>query len=251
MLLMLGALAATACKDKPKDLPLAALFDAAEACGNRYHCPALDELADRAERPGETEVLVASFDIMCDPQVRTFERRFTMASATARNWAAARTTKGATLGPDDERLLRAQVMRLLGRTDNVVPAHSFIDYLSDARELFQREALDPRRSNDELHSAIRGLVDREHDLSTVRAWLSSKEQRPMIAGALLLDALNHDGIPVADEVALLQAFADRTDSDPETLRLVAAHAAAHDDPAFAPVAAKLATRADARATLPP
>ena len=232
---MVLALGAAACDRKPKEQSLDALFDAAEACADRYHCPPLDELADRAERPGETRVLEAAFDIMCDPKVHTFERRFTMAFATARSWAAARTTGGAKLGADDERVLRTQVMRLLGRTDDVVPAHSFIEYLPDARELFEREALDPRRGNDEVRSAIRGLVDREHDLTTVGAWLSSKDARPMIAGALLLDALNHDGIAVADEVALLQVFVGRHDTDPEAARIVAAHAAAHDQPAFAPV----------------
>lgn len=217
------------------DAAIVALFDAAEACADRYHCPPLDELADRAERPGETRVLEVAFDIMCDPAVRTFDRRFKMASATARNWAAARTTNGARLGAADLAVLRTQVKRLLARTDNVVPAHSFVTYLPEAREVFQHEALDPARGNDEVHSAIRGLVDREHDLSTVRAWLSSTETRPMIAGALLLDALNHDGIAAADEAALLVAFARRRDTDVEAARMVAAHAVAHDDPAFAPV----------------
>jgi hypothetical protein len=211
------------------------LFDDAEACGDRSHCPPLAKLQERAERPGELRVLQVAFDIMSDPKVNTFERLFKMASATARAWAAARTTGGKKLSIDDEVALRAQVMRLLARTDNAIPAHGFIEYLSDARELFQREALDPRRGNDEVHSAIRGLRDRERDLSTVKAWLGAKDERHMIAGALLLDAFDHDRIRPADEIAALVEFARRADTAPEAARIAAKHAADHDDAAFAPV----------------
>jgi hypothetical protein len=211
------------------------LMDEAEACGNRYRCPPLQKLQDRAEQPGEIQVLQVAFDIMADPKVNTFERQFKMASATARAWAAARTTEGHKLSVDDERVLRANVMRLLARVDNVVPGHGFVEYLSDAREIFEREALDPRRGNDEVHSAIRGLRDREPDLTTVKAWLESKDERPMIAGALLLDAFNHDLIQTTDEVGVLIDFAHRGDTVEEAARMVATHAAEHDDVAFAPV----------------
>jgi hypothetical protein len=211
------------------------LFDDAEACGDRYECPPLAELQDRAERPGELRVLEVAFDIMCDPKVDTFERLFKMASATARAWAAARAAGGKRLSIDDERALRAHVMRLLGRDDTAIPAHGFIEYLSDARELFEREALDPRRGNDEVHSAIRGLRDREPDLSTIKAWLGGKDERAMVAGALLLDAVNHDGVRREDEIAILTEFARRRDSAPEAARIAVRHAADHDDPAFAPV----------------
>jgi len=211
------------------------LFDEAEACGDRYHCPPLDKLAERAERPGETRVLQVAFDLMADPKTGTFERMFQMASATARAWAAARTTQGHKLSIDDERELRAGVMRLLARADNAVPAHAFVGYLSDARQILEREALDPRRGNDEVHSAIRSLRDLEPDLATVKAWLGSKDERPMVAGALLLDAFDHARIRSADEVAIVLEFARRADSDPEAARTVAKHAADHEDPAFAPV----------------
>src|SRR5687767_6311140 len=91
-----------------------ALFEEAEACGDRYQCPPLAKLQERAERLGETRVLEVAFDIMADPKVETFERLFKMASATARAWAAARTAEGKKLSIDDEIVLRAQVMRLLG-----------------------------------------------------------------------------------------------------------------------------------------
>lgn len=234
---------------------LLALFDQAEACADRYVCPPLDQLRTRAEQPGELRVLQVAFNIMTDPKVDTFERRFKMASAVARAWAAARTTEGHRLEAGDQRELRAQVMRLLSRTDNAVPAHGFVEYLDDAREIFQREALDPGRCNDEVNSAIRGLRDRENDLATVKAWLSSTQERPMMAGALLLDALDHAEINVIDEVAVLLAFARRPDTAPDAARLVLAHAAAHDDPAFAPVIRELVRHADpavrAQAASPP
>lgn len=157
-----------------------------------------------------------------------------MASATARAWVIARAASGR-LSPIDEGELRKQVMRLLTRTDNVVPAHGFVEYLADAKDIFEREALDPRCGNDEVHSAIRGLRDREHDLTTLRAWLGSREERPMVAGGLLLDAFDHAYIRTDDEVALLLAFARRDDTAPEAARIVAKHAADHGDAAFAPI----------------
>jgi len=217
------------------DAALRTLFDQAEACGDRYHCPPLTALQERAERKGETRVLEVAFDIMSDPKIETFERMFKMASATARAWVVARVPDRGKMSIEDERVLRPQVMRLLARQDNAVPAHSFVEYLSDARAIFQREALDLSRGNDEVHSAIRGLSSREHDLSTVQAWLGAKDERSMIAGGLLLDALDHATIRTPDEVTALLAFAHRTDSDPEAARIVAAHAVGHDDPAFRPV----------------
>jgi hypothetical protein len=210
------------------------LFDEAESCGDRYHCPALDKLAERAERPGEVRVLQVAFDIMSDPRTNTFERMFQMASATARAWAAARSTQGKKLSIDDERELRAGVMRLLGRADNAVPAHSFVGYLSDARAILEKEALDPRRGNDEVHSAIRSLRDLEPDLSTVKTWLAAKDERPMVAGALMLDGFDHDKLKGDDEAQMVIAFARRADTDPEAARIIARHAAAHGEPAFAP-----------------
>lgn len=211
------------------------LFEQAEACSDRYRCPPLVELQARAERHGETRVLQVAFDIMADPEVDTFERLFKVASVTARAWVAARMMQGRWLSIDDEMELRANVMRLLARTDNTVPAHGFVEYLADAREIFEREALDMRRGNDEVHSAIRGLRDRERDLATVEAWLGSKYERPMIAGALLLDAFDHARIRPHDEVALLLDFARRDDTAAEAARIVARHATEHDDAAFAPV----------------
>ena len=221
------------------------LFDEAEACGDRYHCPPLDKLAERAARPGETRVLQVAFDLMADPKVGTFERMFQMASATARAWAAARTTGGHKLSIDDERELRAGVMRLLARADNAVPAHAFVGYLSDARAILEREAIDPRRGNDEVHSAIRSLRDVEPDLTTVKAWLAAKDERPMVAGALLLDAFDHARIRADDEIAMILAFARRTETDAEAARIVAKHAADHADPAFAPVLHAFEHHADA------
>lgn len=220
-------------------------FDEAEACPDRYDCPPLAKLQERAERPGELRVLEVAFDIMADPKVQTFERRFAIASQAARAWAAARTTEGRTLSSDDERALRASVVRLLARTDNVVPAHSFVQYLSDAREILEREVLDLRRGNDEVHSAIRSLRDREPDLTTVRTWLAATEERPLIGGALLLDALDHDRIRRDDEVAMLVEFARRGDTAPEAARIIAQHAADHADPAFTPVLRELEHHPDA------
>lgn len=220
------------------------LFEQAEACGDRYQCPPLAELQARAERPGELRVLQVAFDLMTDPKTETFERRFKMASATARAWAAARTTGGRRLSSADEAELRKQVLRLLERADNVVPAHGFVEYLSDAGEIFRREALDLRRGNEEVHSAIRGLVEREHDLGTVATWLAAKEERPMIAGALLLDAFDHSRLDPEAEAAVLLEFARRADTDPEAARLVASHAAAHEEPAFAPVVAAFTKHRD-------
>jgi hypothetical protein len=217
------------------DAAILTLFDEAEACADRYNCPPLAKLQERAERLGETAVLRVAFDIMVDPKVDTFERRFKMASATARAWAVARASQGRRMSPTDEGELRKQVMRLLGRADNAVPAHGFVEYLADAREIFQREALDPRRGNDEVHSAIRGLRDREPDLTTVKAWLGATEERPMVAGALLLDAFDHAKLRADDEVAALLPFARRKDTAPEAARIVAKHAAEHGDAAFAPV----------------
>jgi hypothetical protein len=227
------------------DAAIRKLFDDAEACPDRYHCPPLAALQDSAERAGETRVLQVAFDIMVDPAVQTAERRFKMASATARAWAAARTTQGRRLSPDDERVLRGHVMRLLDRADNAVPGHGFVEYLGDAREIFVREALDPRRGNEEVHSAIRGLRDREPDLTTVAAWLGAAAERPMIAGALLLDAFDHDRLRTADEVELLVGFARRTDTAAEAARIVARHAVDHGEPAFAPVLQALEHHPDA------
>lgn len=221
--------------DAADDAAILKLFDEAEACGNRYDCPPLAALQTRAERPGELAVLRVAFDLMADPKLETHERRFKMASATARAWAAARTTEGKTLSADDEAALRAQVMRLLARPDNAVPAHGFVEYLPDARAIFEREALDPRRGNEEVHSAIRGLRDREPDLTTVKVWLGATEERPQVAGALLLDAFDHGKLQPGDEVAMLLGFAGRKDTAPEAARLVARHAVDHADPAFAPV----------------
>lgn len=225
-------------------LALRRLFAQAEACADRYQCPPLAELQTRAERPGELRVLQLAFDLMADPKTGTFERLFKIASATARAWAAARTTEGRRLSSADEQELRKQVLRLLERPDNAVPAHGFVEYLSDAREIFQREALDPRRGNEEVHSAIRGLRERERDLGTVAAWLAAAQERPMIAGALLLDVLDHSGLEPAAEAALLLEFARRTDAAPEAARLVASHAAAHEEPVFATVVAAFAHHRD-------
>lgn len=239
-----AALAACDRRAAPTEVPVHAaddsaairkLFDDAEACGDRFHCPPLAELQARAERPGELRVLEIAFDIMADPRVDSFARLFKMASATARAWAAARSAGGKRMSIDDERALRAQVMRLLARGDTAVPAHGFIEYLSDARELFEREALDPRRGNEEVHSAIRGLRDREPDFSTIKAWLGGKDERAMVAGGLLLDAVNHDRLRAEDEIAVLVEFARRRDSAPEAARIVARHAVDHADAAFAPV----------------
>jgi hypothetical protein len=224
---------------------IAKLFDDAETCGDRYQCPALSTLQQRAERPGEFAVMQVAFDIMSDPKVQTFERLFKMASTVARAWAAARTTMGHKLSPDEERELHTQVTRLLARTDTSIPAHGFVEYLSDAREIFEREALDPRRGNDEVHSAIRGLSNREPDLSTVKTWLSSTQERPMIAGALLLDAMDHATIHPTEEVAMLLDFARRTDTTAESAQLIARHAVDHDDPAFLPVLRALSKHPDA------
>lgn len=222
------------------------LFDEAEACGDRYDCPPLAKLQDRAEKPGELRVLEIAFDIMVDPKTNTFERRFKMASMTARAWAAARTTNGHTLSAADEKALHAQVVRLLARPDNVVPAHGFIEYLSDARAMFQHEALDPKRGNDEVHSAIRGLRDREKDLSTVKAWLAKDDERAQLAGALLLDGFNHDLLKPADEVAVMLAFAQRPDTHAEAAKLIVQHADGHDDGAFEPVLRALTKHKDAQ-----
>jgi hypothetical protein len=67
----------------------------------------------------------------------------------------------------------------------------------------------------------------------------------MVAGALLLDAFDHARIRAADEVAMLVGFARRTDTDAEAARIVAKHAADHDDPAFAPVLRAFEHHADA------
>jgi len=224
---------------------IVALFDAAEACGDRYRCPPADALAERAQRPGDLSVLDAAFAIMTDPKIGTTERRFKIASSTARAWAAARTTQGAALSGADEQALRAHVLRLLDRGDTAVPAHGFVEYLSDARALFEREALDPRRGNDEVHSAIRGLRDRERDLTTVAAWLAGRDERSMVAGALLLDAFDHARVRPDEEVAMLLAFARRTDTDPEAAGIIARHAVDHGEPAFAPVLEALARHPDA------
>jgi hypothetical protein len=222
------------------------LFEQAEACGDRFHCPPLQQLQDRAARPGELRVLEVAFDIMADPRTGTFERMFQMASAVARAWAAERTTQGHKLSIDDERSLRAGVMRLLARPDNAVPAHAFVGYLSDARAILEREALDPRRGNDEVHSAIRSLRDLEPDLSTVKTWLAGHDERSMVAGALLLDAFDHGKLKGDGEAQMVIGFARRTDSDAEAARIVAKHAADHEDAAFAPALQAFAKHADAK-----
>lgn len=221
------------------------LFDDAAACGDRYHCPPLDALQTRAEQPGELAVLRIAFDIMVDPKVDTGDRLFRMAFAVAQAWATARSTHGHALSAADERELRGQVMRLLARSDNSVPGQSLAAYLSDAREIIEREAIDPKRNNEEVHAAIRILRDLEHDLTTVKAWLSAKDARPQLTGALLLDAFDHDRLPPTAEVPVLLAFAKRHDTDPEAAKLVADHAARHDDAAFAPVLAAFAQHPDA------
>lgn len=257
-MLWIAAASALACQRAPappiEDKPMAAandkpalvrLFDDAEACADRYQCAPLEALQQRAERPRETAVLEVAFDIMANPATATFERRFKLASTTARAWAAARTSGGQRMSIDDEQALRAQVNRLLARSDTALPAHGFVEYLSDARDIFEREALDPRRGNDEVHSAIRGLRDREPDLSTLRSWLASSDERPLIAGALLLDTFDHARLPTTDELPLLLAFARRSDTTPSAASLVAQHSADHADPAFAPVLQAFAQHPDA------
>ena len=221
------------------------LFDAAEACADRYHCPPLEELQQRAARPRELRVLEVAFDLMTDPKVATHERMFKMASATARAWCAARSTDGHKISIDDERELRKQVMRLLARPDNVVPAHGFVEYLSDARQIFEAEALNPARSDDEVASAIRGLRTREPDLTTVTKWLSASDERTAVVGAALLDMIDHDNLAQRDELAMLLDFARRPDSVPAAARLVVQHAADHDDAAFKPVLQAFAHHGDA------
>ncbi|HET9624429.1 MAG TPA: hypothetical protein VFP84_23820 [Kofleriaceae bacterium] len=231
--------------DSPADrAALRKLFDDAAACGDRYHCPPLDALRARAEKPGELSVLRMAFDLMVDPKLETSDRLFRMAFAVAEAWTAARQANAKPLSTADERELRAQVMRLLARGDNSVPGQSLAAHLSDARQILEREALDPRRGNDEFHASIRILRDLERDLSTVQTWLAAKEPRPQLAAALLLDAMDHATIAAGDEAALLLAYARRADSDPEAARLVAQHAVQHADPTFAPVLAAFAHHAD-------
>jgi hypothetical protein len=185
-----------------------------------------------------------AFDLMVDPKVDTGDRLFRMAFAVAETWATARSTQGHSLSTADERELRAQVMRLLARNDNSVPGQSLAAYLSDARQIIEREVLDPKRGNEEFHAAIRILRDLEHDLSTVKTWLAAPDARPQLAAALLLEAMDHARLLAVDEAPLLLAYAQRSDSDPESARLVAKHAAHHTDPAFAPVIAAFAQHAD-------
>src|SRR5438105_2529236 len=50
------------------------LFDDAAACGDRYRCPPLDELARRAEDLDDRLVLKVAFDLMNDPAVQSHSR---------------------------------------------------------------------------------------------------------------------------------------------------------------------------------
>lgn len=219
------------------------LFDDAEACGDRYHCPPLDELTERAARPHELRLLDLAFDLMVDPKVGVGGRKYKAASTTGRAWCAARSTEGHTLSAEEERALRRNVLRLLARKDAVVSAHSFVEYLADARQIFEAEAINPKRSDVEVASALRGLRTREPDLKTITKWLAGKDTA--VAGALLLDGVDHDHLPVADEVTMLLEFARRTDSPPDAARLIAQHAIDHEDAAFAPVVKALAGHPDA------
>jgi hypothetical protein len=222
------------------------LFEDAEACGDRYHCPPLDELRDRAARPRELRVLEAAFDLMADPKLAPHERLYRMASTTARAWCAARSTEGHTMSIDDEIALKKQTARLLALPDRVMSAHGFIEYLSDARQMFEAEAINPARTDEEMASAIRGLRTREPDLVTVTKWLAATDERTGVAGALLLDMIDHDHVVVADELAMLLEFARRPDSPAAVARLVVQHAIDHDDPAFAPVVQAFAAHGDAQ-----
>lgn len=221
------------------------LFDAAVACNDRYHCPPLNELQERAARPRELRVLEVAFDIMTDPQVALHARLYTMAWDVARAWCAERSTHGHKMSIDDERELRKHALRLVARPEHAISAHGFLGYLSDARQVLEAEAINPARNDDEVASALRSLRDREPDLTTVTRWLSATAERTAVAGALLLDMINHDKLAPQDEIATLLDFARRPDSVPAAARLVAHHAVNHDDPAFAPVVAAFAKHGDA------
>lgn len=222
------------------------LFEDAEACGNRYECPPLQELEDLAARPREVRVLEAAFDLMVDPKLASHERLFKMASTTARAWCAARTAHGQKLSIDDEVALKKQVTRLLAAPDKVIVGHSFVEYLADARQIFEAEAIDPARDADAVASAIRGLRTREPDLKTVTRWLAATDERVAVTGASLLDMIDHDHVVQADEVAMLLEFARRPDSPAAAARQVAQHAIDHDDPAFAPVVQAFTAHNDAQ-----
>src|SRR4051812_41711870 len=99
-LLAIGLALAPGCERRTSEEPpvqasaddpaaLRQLFEAAEACGDRYNCPPLQQLQDLAARPRELRVLEVAFDLMTDPKIATHERLFKMASATARAWCAA------------------------------------------------------------------------------------------------------------------------------------------------------------------
>src|SRR5262249_41174111 len=87
--------------------------------------------------------------------------------------------------------------------------------------------------------------DREPDFSTIKTWLDSKDERAMMAGALLLDAVNHDRLRREDEIAVVAEFARRRDTTADAPRIVAQHVADHDDAPFAPVLRAFAQHADA------
>src|SRR5512141_3172355 len=70
------------------------LFEAAAACGDRYHCPPQDELLARAERPDGTPIAAVAFDLMADPDVRSFDRLGSAAYEAALSWAGARVKAG-------------------------------------------------------------------------------------------------------------------------------------------------------------
>lgn len=227
------------------------LFEAAAACGNRYRCPPADELDRLAQQPGEGPVLDVAFDLMTDPLVRSFDRLGTVAFEVARAWAGSRVEAG-TFDAAAQRTFMAGIRRILGADSStfVIPAYSILDgtigyAIPETRALFVAEAVDPKRSLDEVGHATQGLRHYTSDLVQVGTWLKSQDERVMRAGMSLLDNVDHSLIKQeAEELPLLLEVAKRSDVPVDVAIAMVAHVKSHEDNAFLPVLTALGGHAN-------
>jgi hypothetical protein len=225
-------------------------FEEAAACGDRYHCPPADDLLARAERTDGTPVAVVAFELMSDPHVRSFDRLGTVAYEVSLSWVGAR-VKGGILDAEQKRLFLDAVRRILSADSStfVEPVYTYFagpigDAIPEAKEILTQEALNPRRDLAQMDMAAKVLQRFIHDLTQVRTWLESDDERRQLAAISLLDYMDHRRIPEGEEVKLLAETARRPGVPSAVAMALIGHSKIHDGDAFQPVLEPLLRHSD-------
>lgn len=226
------------------------LFDDAAACGDKYNCPALDELIRRTKDPRDTTILGTAFDIMCDPNVRSFDRLGDAAWHVAQAWATGRVQRNA-FDDASKKVFLAGVMRML-KGDSptfITPAISLLAgqsgyNLPGAEQILKDQALNPKRI-EALDLVAQLLRPFQKDLSLVKLWLQSKDAWTMLAGTAVLEWVDHSLIKqVEDELPFLLTVAKRPDLPVDVARALVRHVRSHEDNDFLPVLQVLSRNPD-------